>query len=170
MGFQHKTYKPCGARCKRTGEPCQNPIVKGSTRCRMHGGKTPTGPKSHQFSHGYYSKDSATKTLWRFIQRNYRLMLADERSERWLAEHPRPRIENHKSFNAYYRASKSWFAAYSLFMRFARNDKTDMITASEAQAAYDEYCDLVGSREFWDVYLLAVYGIRLPKSPHYADE
>jgi hypothetical protein len=31
----------CGAHCRTTGEPCKNPPVTDSTRCRMHGGKTP---------------------------------------------------------------------------------------------------------------------------------
>jgi hypothetical protein len=160
MGFQHKTYTPCGARCKRTGQACQNPAMTNG-RCRLHGGKTPKGAAASQFSHGYYSKDPTTKRLWQAIQRNYRSMLADERGERWLAEHPRPQIDNHKSFNAYLRASKAWFASYGLFMRFARNEKTDFIPASEAQTSYEEYCAVVGSNDFWDVYLLAVWGIKI---------
>jgi len=31
----------CGAHCRTTGEPCKNAPVTDSTRCRMHGGKTP---------------------------------------------------------------------------------------------------------------------------------
>lgn len=33
-------YQRCGAKSKRTGHLCKNPVVKGSTRCRMHGGIT----------------------------------------------------------------------------------------------------------------------------------
>ena len=29
----------CGARSRRTGEPCRNLRVAGATRCRMHGGR-----------------------------------------------------------------------------------------------------------------------------------
>jgi hypothetical protein len=36
--------KPCGARCKRTGEPCQAPAMHNG-RCRLHGGKS-TGPRT----------------------------------------------------------------------------------------------------------------------------
>jgi hypothetical protein len=161
MGFQHKTYEPCGARCKRTGEACQNPIVTGSTRCRLHGGKTPKGAAASQFSHGYYSKDPIAKRLWASIQRNYRAMLADERGARWLATNPRPNPNDFRSARAFMAAGKAWFAAYGLAA--SMNHKTDVIPASEAQACFDEYCELVGSRDFWDVYLLAVYSIRIPR-------
>ena len=29
----------CGARCRRTGEPCRNWGIRPTMRCRMHGGK-----------------------------------------------------------------------------------------------------------------------------------
>jgi hypothetical protein len=35
----------CGARCRRTGAPCRNLAVKGSARCRMHGGRRQPGRK-----------------------------------------------------------------------------------------------------------------------------
>ena len=37
-----------GQRCRaktRKGTPCQNPVVSGKQRCRMHGGKS-TGPRT----------------------------------------------------------------------------------------------------------------------------
>lgn len=34
----------CGARCKRTGEPCRAPAMPNG-RCRLHGGKS-TGPRT----------------------------------------------------------------------------------------------------------------------------
>ncbi len=34
----------CGARCKRTGRPCQQPAMP-NHRCRLHGGKS-TGPRT----------------------------------------------------------------------------------------------------------------------------
>lgn len=39
----------CTARSKRTGEPCNNPAIRGKDKCRMHGGKTPV-------KHGLTSK------------------------------------------------------------------------------------------------------------------
>jgi len=45
----------CGARSKRTGNPCQQPAMPNG-RCRLHGGKTPSGPASPNFKHGRYSK------------------------------------------------------------------------------------------------------------------
>lgn len=46
----------CNAQAKSTGERCQNPAVTGSTKCRLHGGKTPKGADLPQFKHGRYSK------------------------------------------------------------------------------------------------------------------
>jgi hypothetical protein len=37
--------KRCGARSKRTGEPCQAPACRGKRRCRFHDGKS-TGPRT----------------------------------------------------------------------------------------------------------------------------
>lgn len=47
--------KICGA-TNRQGKPCQSPPMKGKTRCKLHGGATPTGEASPQFKHGRYSK------------------------------------------------------------------------------------------------------------------
>ena len=47
-------YTRCGAK-KRNGEPCQGAAMPNG-RCRLHGGKTPTGPALPQFKHGRYSK------------------------------------------------------------------------------------------------------------------
>jgi hypothetical protein len=35
----------CHAHSKRTGQPCQQPAMKGKARCRLHGGKS-TGPRT----------------------------------------------------------------------------------------------------------------------------
>jgi len=35
----------CGARAKRTGQPCRAPACRGKRRCRLHGGRS-TGPKT----------------------------------------------------------------------------------------------------------------------------
>lgn len=43
----------CGAK-NRQGEPCKKPPMKGKSRCRNHGGKTPTGTKGNR-THGLYS-------------------------------------------------------------------------------------------------------------------
>ena len=46
----------CGARTKRNkGLPCQNPAVKGKSRCRLHGGAKGSGAKlgnSNALLHG----------------------------------------------------------------------------------------------------------------------
>ena len=45
----------CGAKT-RSGSACQNRPVKGSNRCRMHGGQSPKGKSSPAYKHGLYSK------------------------------------------------------------------------------------------------------------------
>jgi hypothetical protein len=37
--------KRCGAKSKRTGQPCQAPACRGKRRCRFHGGRS-TGPRT----------------------------------------------------------------------------------------------------------------------------
>ena len=58
------TAPRCGARAKRTGQPCKAPAMENG-RCRLHGGKS-TGPKTPEglaysrrarLVHGRYSKD-----------------------------------------------------------------------------------------------------------------
>ncbi len=46
----------CNAKSKSTGQQCKQPVVKGSTKCRFHGGKTPKGIASPNFVTGKYSK------------------------------------------------------------------------------------------------------------------
>lgn len=48
--------KQCDATAKSTGKQCSNPAVSGSSKCRIHGGKTPSGEALPQFKHGRYSK------------------------------------------------------------------------------------------------------------------
>jgi len=50
--------KRCDAKTKtRNGGRCKNyPVLNGSGRCRMHGGKTLRGSASPVFKHGLYSK------------------------------------------------------------------------------------------------------------------
>jgi hypothetical protein len=54
----------CGARGKRTGQPCQGPAMANG-RCRVHGGKS-TGPKTPEgaerarqaaLRHGFYTAE-----------------------------------------------------------------------------------------------------------------
>lgn len=45
---------PCGART-RAGKPCQQPAMANG-RCKMHGGRAPTGPANGNYKHGRYSQ------------------------------------------------------------------------------------------------------------------
>ena len=44
----------CGAKT-RSGEPCKNWAIRGRTRCKFHGGKSPRGKESKRYTHGAYS-------------------------------------------------------------------------------------------------------------------
>jgi len=47
--------KVCGAKLRNKDAFCQKPPMENG-RCRLHGGKTPTGPDLPQFKHGRYAK------------------------------------------------------------------------------------------------------------------
>ncbi len=55
MALSHA--KKCDAIAKSTGKRCNNPAVSsnGSSKCRLHGGKTPGGLASPNIKHGLYS-------------------------------------------------------------------------------------------------------------------
>lgn len=55
MQSQHPHANQCGAKT-RSGEPCRNPAMLSSNRCRMHGGKSLTGAAVPAFRHGRHSK------------------------------------------------------------------------------------------------------------------
>lgn len=40
----------CGAKTRRTGKPCTNPVVNGGKRCRMHGGRAGAPVQSGRYS------------------------------------------------------------------------------------------------------------------------
>jgi hypothetical protein len=50
----------CGAKSKRTGQPCRSPAVKGYRVCRMHGarGGAPKGKRNGNFRHGARTKEA----------------------------------------------------------------------------------------------------------------
>jgi hypothetical protein len=59
--------RTCGAK-NREGKPCRKPPMKGKTRCRLHGGATPTGTKGN-LKHGLYAAHltEAEKDAWNDI-------------------------------------------------------------------------------------------------------
>jgi len=63
--------RACGAKT-RSSEPCRNLPVTGATRCRMHGGATPSGIASPHFRTGRHSKHLPVQLVER-----YRESLAD---------------------------------------------------------------------------------------------
>lgn len=46
----------CGSWAKQKGRPCKSTPIVGMTRCRFHGGKSPTGVAAPSFKTGGYSK------------------------------------------------------------------------------------------------------------------
>lgn len=48
MNAAHAKAERCGAKCRGTGLPCERPVLKGRTRCRLHGGATPRGDDWHK--------------------------------------------------------------------------------------------------------------------------
>lgn len=48
----------CGAKTRGNGEPCKRHSVPGSSRCKLHGGKSTGAPvgNKHAIKHGLYSK------------------------------------------------------------------------------------------------------------------
>jgi hypothetical protein len=61
----------CGAKTRK-GTPCEAPAIRGKTRCRMHGGKSPGRPQIH----GRYAKANIEKRRsWRRLLRELRQTL-----------------------------------------------------------------------------------------------
>jgi hypothetical protein len=46
----------CTARSKRTGQPCTQPVCRGRTKCRLHGGRSRRGLAAPAWKGGRYSK------------------------------------------------------------------------------------------------------------------
>ena len=73
--------KPCNATTKRSKRTCRNPAVLGSTKCRMHGGKTPRGIESANFRHGRYSADLPSRLAARYREAASDPNILDQRAE-----------------------------------------------------------------------------------------
>jgi uncharacterized protein YjcR len=64
LGLKKANQTPrCGAKTRK-GTPCKAPVVKGRSRCRMHGGARGSGaPRGNKnaLKHGYYTQESISK-------------------------------------------------------------------------------------------------------------
>jgi hypothetical protein len=67
--MKNSTKPICGAKAKQTGKPCEKPPLKGKTRCRLHGGATPTGTRGNR-AHGIYAAalSPEEQALWEEVQ------------------------------------------------------------------------------------------------------
>jgi len=72
----------CGAKSKQNnGEPCKSFAMRGSARCRIHGGKVKRGTESASFKHGRYTKVLGSSILTRYIQSEQDPELLSHRDE-----------------------------------------------------------------------------------------
>jgi hypothetical protein len=56
----------CGART-RSGGQCERPVMRGRTRCRLHGGLSPgapRGPKNGNFKSGDWTSEAVEERKW----------------------------------------------------------------------------------------------------------
>jgi hypothetical protein len=73
--------KTCGAKTKHDGTPCERSPVRGRTRCRVHGGKTPVGPACKHYRVGRYSRYLPERLRERYEQAEGDAELLSLRSE-----------------------------------------------------------------------------------------
>ena len=56
----------CGAKT-RAGTPCQSPAIRGRTRCRLHGGRSPGAPrgiKNGNYKDGHWTAKAIEERKW----------------------------------------------------------------------------------------------------------
>ena len=73
LGPAHVADVVCDATARSTGMRCGNPAVRGSTKCRMHGGSSLAGIAHPQYRTGRYSKHLPAK-----LRANYEEAMRDE--------------------------------------------------------------------------------------------
>ncbi|MBI5942884.1 MAG: hypothetical protein HY864_00830 [Chloroflexi bacterium] len=59
--------KACGAKT-RGGGTCKRAPMKGKTRCKLHGGASPSGPASASFKHGRYADVFRGELAGKFVR------------------------------------------------------------------------------------------------------
>lgn len=94
--------KVCGAKLrKKPGKFCQSTKLMSNGRCRLHGGKTPSGPDSANYKHGKYADAFKGQMLARFerLQKDPQPldMLPDLNIQRTLLETYLEKISNKKT-------------------------------------------------------------------------
>jgi hypothetical protein len=61
VSIDTRTAALCTGHKRRTGERCRAIAVKGTTKCKFHGGRSLRGVGHPSFQHGRYSKDLSTQ-------------------------------------------------------------------------------------------------------------
>jgi hypothetical protein len=63
-----KKPKTCGAKLRGKDARCRKPPIKGMKRCRLHGGKTPSGTASPHWKTGRYSRHLPRDLRERYLE------------------------------------------------------------------------------------------------------
>lgn len=92
-----KRAPKCGARKRSDGEPCRNPGIEPSGRCRFHGGKTPRGKEWHRVTKRETTSDKGAAIDSRKLQN--KIKAAAARARRLAAMTPEER-EAHRHWQA----------------------------------------------------------------------
>lgn len=71
----------CNAKSRQSGEQCKKNAVHGSTKCHMHGGKTPAGIASPHYRTGRYSDHLPTRMASRYAESKNDAQLLELRDE-----------------------------------------------------------------------------------------
>ena len=91
--------KVCGAKLRGKDAYCQKPPMANG-RCRLHGGKTPSGPESVHFKHGRYADAFKGKMAERFermkTEQNPLDMVTDLQVQRTMLEEYLDQIGNRR--------------------------------------------------------------------------
>jgi hypothetical protein len=61
-----RNAKRCGART-RAGKSCQCPAIRGRSRCRLHGGRSPGAPHGEgngNFKDGFWTSEAMQERQW----------------------------------------------------------------------------------------------------------
>lgn len=76
----------CTAKSKQSGQQCKNGCAPGKTKCRIHGGASPTGIAAGAYKTGRYSKDLPARLAARYEEAQSDPGILDLRQELYLLD------------------------------------------------------------------------------------
>lgn len=122
----------CTATAKATGERCRQPAVKGSTKCRMHGGTSPTGIGSPRFRTGRYSKEMPARLAARYGEALADSKLLELRDEIALVQSRQAELLTHLDVNLALRHWQNARIAYGEVMAASARQDAEALQAALA--------------------------------------